>query len=373
MVRFFLLIVALSCTRTVAFLPRGRAPLPVALTTERSRLAESRTLLPSQPNDETEIDDAAANSDSDGVDLTECWNPSLRRTMGTIAWAGVLETGYLTWSKLAAGGETFCGSDCASVLNGPYAYLPGTGVPLASLGLAAYSAVAFLALTPVVFGAPDKEDDNRLLLTAACTTMGIFSVFLMTLLFGVLKQSCYFCVASAGFSISLAGLTWLGGVPPAPRMRDGLQYSATGGAAAVLGALLLFVGAPTAVDTNSQVNFAGTLVASSTTAVGAKDPPPTLSTSSRRSLELSSSLAALDAKMYGAYWCSHCYEQKEALGKEAMQQIPYVECSKEGTNSQTKLCRDKKIPGYPTWEIGGKLFPGEQALDELEELVQQAK
>jgi uncharacterized membrane protein len=366
--RLFLLVVLLSCIGTVAFLPRGGAPLPVSLGTERRRLHEGMLLRRSQPNDDAEIDDGDANID--GVDPNECWNPGLRRTMGTVAWAGVLETGYLTWSKLAASGETFCGSDCASVLNGPYAYLPGTGVPLASLGLAAYSAVAFLALTPVVLGAPEKEDDNRLLLTATCTTMGIFSVFLMTLLFGVLKESCAFCVASAVFSISLASLSWLGGVPPSQRMRDGLQYSATGGAAAVLGALLLFVGAP-AADNSSQVNFAGTLVASTNT--GAKDPPPTLSSSSRRSLELSSNLAALDAKMYGAYWCSHCYDQKEKLGKEAMQQIPYVECSKDGTNSQTPLCRDKKIPGYPTWEIGGKLFPGEQELDELEELVQQAK
>ena len=28
--------------------------------------------------------------------------------------------------------------------------------------------------------------------------------------------------------------------------------------------------------------------------------------------------------MYGAFWCSHCYDQKQALGAESMRIIPYV-------------------------------------------------
>lgn len=310
-----------------------------------------------------------------------CWNPKLRKIFGTIASLGVIETGYLTWTKIAAGGETFCGADCASVLNGPYATVPGLGIPVATLGLVAYSGVAFLALGPLIFGSsPEREDDNRLWLTALSTTMGVFSVFLMTLLFGVLKESCPFCVFSAVLSISLAKLSWLGEVTPQEKLKDSIRYSAGGGLAAVLGVLVLFAGAPD--DINSQVNFAGTpvgggsdskLLASASTSSRAKDPPSILSTSSPRALEVSNQLAALDAKMYGAYWCSHCYEQKERLGKEAMQRIPYVECSREGTNSQSSLCREKQIPGYPTWEVNGKLFPGEQALEDLADIAQQAK
>ena len=315
-----------------------------------------------------------AMQNSDGAREEECWNPKLRKTLGTIASIGVLETSYLTWTKLAAAGETFCGADCASVLNGPYATIPVVGIPLASLGLLAYSTVAFLALQPVIAGPMQDEDNNRVWLTAASTTMGVFSVFLMTLLFGVLKENCPFCVISAVLSVSLAKLSWLGGVPPATKLRDGIKYSAGGGLAAVLGAVALFVGAPG--DTNGQVNYAGSLVGNDKTLLASsvtKDPPPILSSSSPRALQVSTDLAALDAKMYGAYWCSHCYEQKERLGKEAMQRIPYIECSREGTNSQTSLCREKQIPGYPTWEINGKLFPGEQELDELADIVQQAK
>jgi len=47
--------------------------------------------------------------------------------------------------------------------------------------------------------------------------------------------------------------------------------------------------------------------------------------------------------MYGAYWCSHCFDQKQAFGKEAYQRIDYIECAKEGLNSQTALCKDRKV------------------------------
>jgi hypothetical protein len=34
--------------------------------------------------------------------------------------------------------------------------------------------------------------------------------------------------------------------------------------------------------------------------------------------------------MYGAFWCSHCYDQKQEFGREAMAEFPYVECFPEG-------------------------------------------
>jgi hypothetical protein len=62
-----------------------------------------------------------------------------------------------------------------------------------------------------------------------------------------------------------------------------------------------------------------------------------------------------------------------AFGKEAFARIPYIECSKDGFDEQNGLCKEKNVPGYPTWEINGKFYPGEQALEELEEIVQKAK
>mmetsp|Transcript_26730 Transcript_26730/g.73529 ORF Transcript_26730/g.73529 Transcript_26730/m.73529 type:complete len:100 (-) Transcript_26730:99-398(-) len=85
--------------------------------------------------------------------------------------------------------------------------------------------------------------------------------------------------------------------------------------------------------------------------------------------------------MYGAHWCSHCYDQKEILGKQVFASereggfgfVQYVECSRDGVDSKSGVCKEKEIPGYPTWEIKGKLYPGQQELDELEELVKGIK
>ena len=104
-------------------------------------------------------------------------------------------------------------------------------------------------------------------------------------------------------------------------------------------------------------------------AVRGKKPPAVRSTSSARALLLAEQLAARDARMFGAWWCSHCADQKEALGREALAKVAYVECDAEGVNSQTALCRAEKVQGYPTWQIDGELFPGERDLDGLEKLL----
>ena len=41
--------------------------------------------------------------------------------------------------------------------------------------------------------------------------------------------------------------------------------------------------------------------------------------------------------MYGAFWCSHCHEQKEAFGSQAMKDFPYVECYPDGFHKVSNL------------------------------------
>lgn len=98
-------------------------------------------------------------------------------------------------------------------------------------------------------------------------------------------------------------------------------------------------------------------------------PPPIKAKSTERSLTLARQMESLDTKMYGAYWCKHCLSQKEVLGKQAFAKIQYIECTKDGKNSQNELCREKGIRAVPTWEINGKLFSGERSFEELVELV----
>ncbi len=54
------------------------------------------------------------------------------------------------------------------------------------------------------------------------------------------------------------------------------------------------------------------------------------------------------AVFYGAFWCSHCNNQKKAFGS-AVEFLPYVECSTPDGKGQLQVCVDKNIEGYPTW------------------------
>ncbi len=79
-----------------------------------------------------------------------------------------------------------------------------------------------------------------------------------------------------------------------------------------------------------------------------------------------SCLAEKGAKFYGAFWCPHCSEQKALFGKMAVEKLPYVECSNPDKKSQTQVCIDAKITGYPTWELaGGERLSGSQTLATL--------
>lgn len=46
--------------------------------------------------------------------------------------------------------------------------------------------------------------------------------------------------------------------------------------------------------------------------------------------------------MYGAFWCSHCYDQKQAFGAEAMAAFPYVECYPEGLHKVGRRCGSRE-------------------------------
>lgn len=99
----------------------------------------------------------------------------------------------------------------------------------------------------------------------------------------------------------------------------------------------------------------------------ASDSSAALAKASPAVTDLATHLGEIDAKMYGAYWCPYCQQQKEMFGT-AVSQINYIECDPEGENSQTQLCRDADIEGFPAWEINGQLYTGLRSLDQLADL-----
>lgn len=73
------------------------------------------------------------------------------------------------------------------------------------------------------------------------------------------------------------------------------------------------------------------------------------------------------AVFYGAFWCSHCQNQKAMFGG-SVKYLPYVECSTPDGNSQLQICKDKNIEGYPTWIFSdGTRESGEISLERLSE------
>ncbi len=72
-----------------------------------------------------------------------------------------------------------------------------------------------------------------------------------------------------------------------------------------------------------------------------------------------------DVKMYGAYWCPHCNNQKRTFG-DSWKYINYIECSLPDRGGQTQECAQEGITGYPTWEFSdGSRISGEVPFETL--------
>lgn len=73
-------------------------------------------------------------------------------------------------------------------------------------------------------------------------------------------------------------------------------------------------------------------------------------------------LKSKGAKMYGAWWCPHCAEQKEMFGY-ALRYMNYVECSPKGLRTETAECKQAGIKNFPTWQFpDGSRTEGAQPL-----------
>jgi uncharacterized membrane protein len=294
-----------------------------------------------------------------------------RPIIGAIAIIGASLTAYLTYLKLT-GEEVVCGVDAASsagcndVLNSPYATV--LGIPLTVFGFLAYTSMAVFALAPLLVSLDtNKKLRNKLenwtwlLLLAGGTSMATFSGYLMYVLFFDLQSVCYYCIGSATFCLSLLLLTIFG-----RDWEDIGQIFFTMIAVfmiTIIGTLGVYanVNAPLSADGRIPVPQAQ----------GSPQPPkgwPITTTSGESEIALAKHLTSVGVKNYSAFWCPHCYDQKQLFGKEAFAEIDYVECDPNGENPRPQLCQDAGIQGFPSWEINGQLYPGTQPLERLADL-----
>ncbi|MDB9526899.1 vitamin K epoxide reductase family protein [Oscillatoria sp. CS-180] len=278
-----------------------------------------------------------------------------RWIIGAIALMGALGTAYLTVVKLMEGDVTCPTGGCDRVLSSEYARV--FGQPLTLFGCLGYLGMATMALSPFAIN-PDKNKDLRRklenitwpLLFMGATAMLVFSAYLMYLLAFEIKAPCLYCITSAVFAATMFVVTIIG-----RRWDDVGQLAFMG----VIVAMVTLIGtlAVYAPINNPQLAQEG----------GPGEVGPPISTQSSESeLQLANHLTDIDAKMYGAWWCPHCHDQKQLFGQEAAKAIPYVECAEDGQNSQTQLCRSvPEVEGFPTWEVNGEFFVGAQSLETL--------
>ena len=118
--------------------------------------------------------------------------------------------------------------------------------------------------------------------------------------------------------------------------------------------LIAFLAFPTAVNSSHLNNQKELIVTSEST---------------KETIKFAKYLKDSGVIKYSAYWCHNCLNQSELFGKQAYKELNVVECANDGKNSQTQLCIDKKIKGFPSWEINGKIILGVLTLEELSTLT----
>jgi uncharacterized membrane protein len=277
--------------------------------------------------------------------------------MAALATIGAVVTGYLTIVKFSQSSTACPTSGCDIVLSSPYATV--FGLPLALYGFLAYVSMIGFAIAPLLIS-PEKnkalrsklENWTGLLLFMGAMAMAIFSGYLMYLIAFEIKAVCVYCVGSALLSFSLFVLSIVG-----RDWQDVGQLFFTGFIVAMvvlIGTMGVYAGVK-----NPEI---------ADRAIPGEAGLPITTSSGAAELALAAHLKQTGAKMYGAFWCPHCYDQKQLFGKEAFNQIDYVECDPKGKNPQPDVCQAEGVKGYPTWKVNGQMVSGTQSLEQLAQL-----
>jgi len=275
-----------------------------------------------------------------------------RFTIAVISTLGIVNTAYLTATRLLDT-EVVCPVEgCDKVLQSPYATV--FGVPLAAFGLLAYVGMLAMAVVPWILAedapkAQRKQFDELtwLGLSVGGAAMAVFSGYLMSIMAFEIQAFCLYCVVSAVSALALFVLAIVG--------HDWEDFGALGFRSIIIAAITLVgsyaVYAPLHADPNSPAGGY---------AIATQSQPA--------NIELAQHLAASDIPMYGAFWCSHCQDQKVLFGRQAFAEVEYVECDANGENPQPDRCQAAGISSYPTWQVDGQNYPGVRSLEELASL-----
>ncbi|XP_015897865.3 thiol-disulfide oxidoreductase LTO1 [Ziziphus jujuba] len=345
-----------SLTHSIPCASQGRLAFfkkSLGLGWDRRGLVLPVKCLPSGPSQDAEPEGHNSSLSESSSSSSSDFTYKLCAGLGGI---GLVETAYLTYLKLT-NSDAFCpigGGSCGDILNSDYAVI--FGVPLPLIGMFAYGLVASLGVQLTGKNLPFGIDEanGRLVLLGTTTSMAASSAYFLYILSTKFTgASCSYCLLSALLSFSLFFIT----------QKDfGLQQIQK-----VVG-LQLFIAGLVVLALNSSYSSSQPVPSSLAEIELPYFTTEITSPSSPFALSLAKHLQSIGAKMYGAFWCSHCLEQKQMFGSEAAKLLNYVECFPDGYkkgNKILKACADAGIEGFPTWVINGQVLSGEQQLSEL--------
>ena len=212
------------------------------------------------------------------------------------------------------------------------------------VGFFGYGAVGLCAWDCLSQEVPTMS--KALLLCSAAVMASSSAVLVYTLLTKLDGAFCSWCYLSAALSFAIFGLALT-----IPRREERLTVWVPSSAlAGVVAASLL-----TVFNTVDDAAVAKDIVIDySVSPAGGVDAmrcmfvqnPVVTAEASGETIALAKRLREAGVRMFGAFWCNHCYDQKQSFGKEAMEFFPYVECYPKGYRKVRRLDWASEMIGF---------------------------
>ncbi len=284
------------------------------------------------------------------------WPKIIIAVLSTI---GLVDTGSITLKNWGLFNSLSCPgikNGCETVLNSPWGTLfenNQINIPLSLAGVITYSSILLLSLFLSLNIISPKGKINKLiwwLIFVISCASSVFSLLLLNIMFLKIKAYCFFCILSAILSISIFIISMIGAKFESrePMIYRGFIIALT----VLIGGLIW----SNNVDPSNAIDVSKN---------SEKVSPAITTSSSPQKVKFAKFLSDNNFKMYSAYWCPHCHDQKQLFGKKAVKELTVVECAQDGKDNQYKLCKEKQIEGFPSWEINGKIYSGVKDLNDL--------
>ena len=284
------------------------------------------------------------------------WPKIIIAVLSTI---GLVDTGSITLKNWGFFNSLSCpgiNNGCETVLNSPWGTLfenSQLNIPLSLAGVITYFSILLLSILLSLNLISPKEKLNKLiwwLIFIISCASSVFSMLLLNIMYFKIEAYCFFCILSATLSLSIFIISMIGANFES---RETMFYRG------------LIVGLTVLIGGLIWSNYVDPSKTNDISNTSEKVSPAITTSSSPQKIQFAKFLSENNIKMYSAYWCPHCHDQKQLFGKKAVKELTIIECAQDGKDNQYELCKEKQIEGFPSWEINGEISSGVKDLNNL--------